>query len=322
MRRRILEIGNNSGVNPGQSKACDICFYDKTSDSLVIVDGDTWSVEAYPADVYTPIGVVVVPGSHDVYGDGSCGVMSLKPMNCDTPSAGGASEQRMYWGEYGVDILALSEFDQVPIGNTSNGIPTGQTTYAYLPNDKFNGIQCAHDTDAFYHSSPYVPSPYLTDGSRNPGYYQTSSPSSSSNALADFDGIGNTEKIITQRGTKDYNSWTPGRTTGADYPAASCCDMFHTEGTSQGDWYLPACGELGYMAPSFNKINDTIDKMRTAYGSSVGVELDDNNYRWSSTECSSVDARYVAMDDGYVGCGSKSNYPFCVRAWLRVGESE
>lgn len=321
MRRRILESGNAGGVNPSQSKACDICFYDKTADSLVIVDGDTWNVETYPVDRYTPIGIVVVPGYHDVYGDGSCGIMSLKPMNCSTPSTGGITSQGMYWGEYGTDISALSNFNKVPIGgNTSDGTPIYESGYCYLPSDGFNGAQCLHDTDAFYYkknSVDFGPSPYLTDGSRNPGYYQTSSPSSSSNALADFDGIGNTEKIITQRGTKDYNLWKPRELNEADYPAASCCDMFHTEGTFQGDWYLPSCGELGYIMPSFNKINDAIDKMRIEYGQSGGVKLDGNNYYWSSTECDSTITHYVDTRDGSIRKGYKNDY-YLVRAFLRI----
>ena len=319
-RRTLLKTTSGGGVDPIKSAPCDLCFYDRTTDSLIIVAGDAWNSSTYPSSRYVPIGVVVVPGSHNVYGDGSCGVMSLKPMNCDTPSTGGTSEQYMYWGVYGDDI-SLPNLNQVPTGNTSNGIPTGQTSYAYLPSDKFSGTQCAHDTDAYYYSSSYIPSPYLTDGSRNPGYYQTTSPSSSNNALADFDGIGNTAKIITQRGTKDYNSWKPGRTTEADYPAASCCDMFHTEGTQQGDWYLPACGELGYIMPPFNKINDAIGKMRTAYGSSVGVELDTNGYYWSSTEDSSNYARGVDAYGGSVGNYLK-DYNHYVRAWLRVGGGE
>ena len=266
--------------------------------------------------------MVVVPGIHNVYGDGSCGVMSLKPMNCDSPSTGGTSEQTMYWGGFG-DVISLPNLNKVPTGNTSNGIPTGQTHSAYLPSDKLSGTQCAHDTDAYYQGSSVtpIPSPYLTDGSRNPGYYQTTSPSSSDNALADFDGIGNTEKIITQRGIKDYNSWTPRSTTVEDYAAASCCDMFYTEGTSQGDWYLPACGELGYIMPPFNKINEAIEKLRTAYGSSVGVELDANKGYWSSTECGSVTARDVYTGSGYVYDDDKLNDGY-VRAWLRVGGGE
>ena len=297
----------------------DAVLYDRQADKLIIVPTTDDIGTKYPSDNYEPIGVVVIPASHDVYGTGECGVMSLKPMNCDTPSTGGTSEQSMYWGVNGTNISGLRDLDQVPTGNTSNGIPTGQASSAYLPSDKFRGTQCAHDTDVSYYNTSYtpIPSPYLTDGSRNPGYYQPSLPSSSDNALADFDGIGNTEKIITQRGTKDYNSWTPGRTTAADYPAASCCDMFYTEGTSQGDWYLPAFGELGYIMPPFNKINEVIDKMRTAYGSSVGVELSTDFSWWSSTEFSSNFARNVDTGDGAAYRNLKySNY--FVRAWLRV----
>ena len=309
------EPGSDS-KKASEAVAGDAVLYDETNDKLVIVDNT--KLEDY-TEGYTPIGVVVVPGNHDVYGDGSCGVMSLKAMNCDTPSTGGTSEQYMYWGGYGDDI-SLPNLDQVPNGNTSNGIPTGQISYAYLPSDKFSGTQCAHDTDAYYNSQSYIPSPYLTDGSRNPGYYQTSSPSSSSNALADFDGKGNTAKIITQRGTKDYNSWKPGRTTQADYPAASCCDMFYTDGTSQGDWYLPAMGELGYIMPPFNKINQAIANLRQAHGSSVGVELITNYGNWSSTGYSSYRARNVATSNGYVSYFDKGFGQY-VRAFLRVKDN-
>ena len=306
-----------------ETTAGDILLWDKTGLRKLFVSSDALS--SYPSDSYTPIGIVVVPASHDVYGDGSCGVMSLKPMNCDTPSTGSStSEQSMCWGVDGYDISALPNLNQAPyvdtgssVGNASSTL-VGQTDYPGLPSDKFSDVQCPHDTDAYYFVSSYqAPSPYLTDGSRNPAYYQTSSPSSPSNALADFDGIGNTAKIITQRGTKDYNSWTPGRTIEADYPAASCCDMFYTEGTSQGDWYLPACGELGYIMPPFNKINDAIDKMRTAYGSSVVMELNTGSYYWSSTEYSSNNARRVHTDSGVVYSFDK-HYNSHVRAFLKV----
>lgn len=297
------------------TKTGDVLLWDKTNQRKLFTSSDNLS--NYPADSYNPIGVVVVPGSHNVYGDGSCGVMSLKAMNCSTPSAGSTSEQSMYWGSYGTDISALPNLDQVPTGNTSNGIPTDETSYGYLPSDKFSGTQCAHDADAFYYTSSYIPSPYLTDGSRNPGYYQTSLPSSTNNALADFDGIGNTEKIIAQRGTKNYNSWKPGRTTPSNYPAASCCDMFYTEGTQQGDWYLPACGELGYIIPPFNKINQVIANMRTAYGSSVGVELLTYHKYWSSTEYSNNYTRYVDTFNGNINNLYKDNSGY-VRAFLKV----
>ena len=251
-------------------------------------------------------------------------------MTCKSPDSGSTSDQYMDWGGYGDDI-SLSNLNQVPTGNTSNGIPTGKTSNGWLPSDKLNGThnahQCAHDTDAYYSNfaaSP-IPSPYLTDGSRNPGYYQISSPSSTSNALADFDGIGNSQVLwdlaTSQSDWKTASSITNYPDSGY-YPAACCCWRYHTEGTSQGDWYLPACGELGYIMPPFNKINDAIGKMRTAYGSSVGVKLLTSGSYWSSTECSSNYTRSVHMSNGSVGSTLHKGTAGCVRAWLRVGGAE
>ena len=329
-RRTLLKTTSGGGVDPSKSAPCDLCFYDRTTDSLIIVAGYAWNRLTYPSSRYVPIGVVVVPGSHNVYGDSSCGVMSMKAMNCDSPDSGSTSNQYMYWGVQGTDISSLPNLNQAPIVGTisspgnSSGTITGQTNYPYMPSDWFNGKQCPHDTNARYYgaypSSSVAPSPYLSDGSRNPGYYQTTSPSSTSNCLADFDGRGNTDKIITQRGAKDYSSWAPGRTTAADYPAVSCCDMFYTEGTSQGDWYLPAMGELGYMMARLGAINEAISKMVTAYGTSYGVAAGNSAY-WSSSEDSSVAARLVYMNSGYVANYNKSS-DYYVRAFLRVGGSE
>ena len=314
-------------IEPSKAVAGDYCLYDKQADKLIIVQNDKLNVDNFPLTDYTPVGVVVIPGSHDVYGDGSCGVMSIKPMSCSTPTTGGTSEQYMYWGVFDTDITTLSNLDHFPyvgtgisVGDASSTV-VGQNSFVNLPSDKLNTIQCPHDTDAYYlstFSSTYqAPSPYLTDGTRNPAYYQTSSPSTTSNALADFDGVGNTKKIIAQRGTKDYSSWLPTYNTEADYPAASCCDMFYTDGTKQGDWYLPACGELGYIMPPFNKINQSIAALKSAYGGSVGVQLDSESCYWSSSEFSSMFASLVGTYDGYTDYGRK-NGAIHVRAFIRV----
>ena len=324
-----IKGGGVKTIAPSQSVACDICFYDKQKDKVVIVSQNDWSIENCPTEKYTPIGVVVVPGNHNVYGDGSCGVMSLKEMNYSTPDTGSTSYQYMYWGHYGSEITGLPNLNQTPTGNQANGLPTGQTngsptgqtSRAYLPSDKFSGTQCAHDTDAYYNSSPYAPSPYLTDGSRNPGYYQTTSPSSINNCLADFDGRGNSEILWDH--ARAQGDWKTASTitnkSGYYYlPAACCCWRYHTEGTQQGDWYLPAMGELGYIMPPFNKINVAITKMLNAYGESVGVQLNTSSYYWSSSDYSYAYARYLYMYNGLVNSNFKnlSNY---VRAFLRVG---
>lgn len=302
------------------TKAGDVLLWDKINQRKLFTSSDNLS--KYPAESYAPIGVVVIPASHNVYGDNSCGVMSLKEMNYKSPDSGSTSYRDMYWGGYEDDISSPILY-QVPTGNTSNGIPTGETSSAYLPSDKFSGTQCAHDTDVSYYNTSYtpIPSPYLTDGSRNPGYYQTTPPSSSNNALADFDGIGNSQVLwdlaTSQSSWKTASSITNNGDSGY-YPAACCCWRYHTEGTQQGDWYLPACGELGYIMPPFNKINDAIDKVRTIYGSSVGVTLNTHSGYWSSSEYDNNHARFVYTLHGYVNNSNKNNNRY-VRAYLRVG---
>lgn len=316
--KQIYPANNNNviEIQLADVVAGDICAFDGTNKRFFrFVDSGAKD----DIKKYTPIGVVVIPTSHDVYGTGECGVMSLKTMSCVTPSEGGISDQLICWGPNDTDISTLPNLNQIPFGNTPDGILTSMAPDAYLPSDLFSytNIQCTYDTDAYYYSSPYAPSPYLTDGSRNPGYYQTTAPSSSRNALADFDGKGNTQKIISQRGTKDYNSWKPTYNVGTDYPAASCCDMFYTIGTNQGDWYLPACGELGYIMPPFKKINNAINNIRTAYDSSIGVELGINRSWYSSTEADSYWARSISED--YGACQYNKLAGLLVRAFLRIG---
>ena len=331
MRRRTFLTLGNEGIDVSKAVACDICLYNKTTQKLVIVESSKFSASEYPSSNYSPVGVVVIPGSHDVYGDGSCAVMSLKNMSYETPDTGSTSSQAIYWGQYKVDISTLTNYTDVVSLGTLNSTPQttvqGTKNYGRLPSDNgFTGYQCPHDTDTNYYGDTsssycYIPSPYLTDDTRNPMYYQTSSPSSTANAFSDFDGVGNT-KILTDLAIKQTNWKTASTITnngGSGYsPAACCCWRYHTEGTKQGDWYLPAMGELGYIMPKLKKINQAISTITTAYGSTVGVQVGDYLGYLSSSEYSTNLARYVDIAIGNVYYGNKDFDSF-VRAFLRIG---
>ena len=329
-RRTIVTHGTEyKTVNWGKlipsPSSGDICLYKKSTQKLLIVEASKFNTTEYPSSGYSPVGVVVIPSSHNVYGDSSCGVMSLKEMNYNTPDSGSTSYQYMYWGQ-GKDISNMTNYDVVcHVGNNGsvNEAVQGTTDYAYLPSDKFTTVQNPYDTDTYFKyndSDYYIPSPYNEDDTRNPAYYQTASPSSSSNAMSDFDGVGNTTKLINlatgQSGWKTASSITNNSSSGYS-PAACCCWRYHTEGTKQGDWYLPACGELGYIMSKFNKIQQTISTLTSAYGSSVGVQLIESNGYWSSSEYNSNYARYVGTGNGTV-YGNLKNYIYYVRAFLRV----
>ena len=319
MRRRTLSL-QKEGVDGSTATPLSVIFANKNDGSLVIVESEEWSTSSYPASTFEPIGIVVIPGEHGVLksskGKNQCGVMSIVPMDCDTPTNGGTSEQAMFWGQ-STSISAMTSYNQVvvtesDISNEASGFSSSSN--AYIPRQgSVGGIPKRN-------SYPYAPSPYIGLDYKSGGYNESYGTvkfdtSSNHNCLADFDGRGNTDKILAQRGPHDYSSWKPTFNTQASYPAASCCDMFYTAGTKQGDWYLPAAGELGYIIPRFYDINDTIGKLNTAYG--VGVQLSTNVGYQSSSQHSSSYAYGVYTSGGKVDKHSKNSYTR-VRAFMRL----
>ena len=297
----------------------DLVLWDGTK--KIVVLGDDYTTDTFPTSAYTPIGVVVIPASHNVHGDGIPTMMSLVNMSCNTPESGSTSNQSMLWGDYGTDISSLPNLNQVAYvgtGTTIGDTIIGTSAYTYLSSDAFDTVANPYDEGTGYYSGDtsyrQSPSPYVTGGGRNPLYYQTTSPSSTANCLADFDGRGNTDKILAQRGDKDYSTWKPGNNTEADYPAASCCDIFHTVGTNQGDWYLPSAGEFGYVIARFNAINNSINKLPSDVNK-VDVA---SSYFWSSSEYSSDHARGLGTNDGSVYRYYKHSNGYYVRAFAPV----
>lgn len=302
IRLMMAQGGGGTGIPSSEAIVGDVCMYGISEGKLIIVND--WDASKYPIDKYPPIGVVVVPGSHGHYEGGKCAIMSLNEMNCDTPQIGANSPQNMYWGVYGEDIASLPNLDQVPYvgsnGNVGDNV-IGQRDNAYLPSDHslFNKVANPYDTKTkYYNSSYYIPSPYNNDGTFNPNYSLITSPSSTANCLADFDGYNNTKKILEVRGSKDYSSWKPTYNNQSDYPASSCCDMYSTVGTNQGEWYLPSTGELGYVQVRIQAINDTISKLISAgvtNASTVSLDL-----YWSSSEHSMYYAMQIRFFNGFI----------------------
>ena len=327
-----------AGVKPSDSQAGDILFYNKSTDKLLIVNGKEWSIEQYPIDSYTPVGVVAVPGYHDVYGDGSCGVVSLVNMSTKTKN-GTTGQSFIEFGQYGVSTPQLNNFDCINLIANQAFPPSTDATVveikiggAFMPSDSFSVMQCTHDKNAYYDSqtkSDYSPSPYLTNGERNESYYHSDLEWNERNCLQDFNGLENTN-VWCSIATKD-NDWLNSdniKDSGEDgySPAACCCWRYHTEGTNQKEWYLPSSGEMGYVLARLKLINDTIDNIiSTNYTNIESVHIDNTSYSdyWCSTNYNNMYARFIRFESGFMNNAiKKNNNNFQrVRAFLRINEN-
>lgn len=294
-RRRLFSNLNTQSLQVG-----DYYFYSVTLDSIIPVKKEEWSIGLYPAAEYMPIGVVAIPPSHNIYGNNKGAIISIKSMDYSSPNEGSSTNRTMYIGQYGVNT-GLTQYVGFPItsndsSSTLTGFDTGYTTLlaCQYMDSSATKKSCLHDTNAFYsYSSEFnlAPSPYLTNGMRNSKYYQTTSPSQSTNYLSDYSGYENTQRLIelatSQSEWQSSSTIINNRNSGYS-PAACCCYKFRTAGTQGGEWYLPSMGELGYIIARAEVINDSIQTMINNYANKgmndeVGVTMSTSYALWSST---------------------------------------
>ena len=264
---------------PPPSAAGDIVYY--KDGSLKTVSYTNWKTE-----LGTPVGVITIPEGFAP--DGKARMVALSGQT-----------SKMWCPSSAYTDTRLTNYNRVPTTDNAGATTTGSAEYAYLPSDKFTGTVSYVDPGTQYSgtSRTMIPSPYLTvDGKNepNPAYYQEIS--GYNNALSDFNGLENTQTLV------ELDS--------ANYQAANHC-WTYSDGVSTTQWYLPACGELGYMIPRFKEI-------QAGLAAVSAVQLDSSYYYWSSSECSSNYAYYVGTNDGYVSNNrSKSNNGYA-RPWAVV----
>ncbi len=328
-----------TGIATSAAKVGDIIFYNKGRKKHICVEIEDVNATDYPLNRYIPVGVIVIPYSHNVYGTQEVGVMSLKHMSSNDPKNGTSNSENDYsdsagthlgWGPTNSSITGIDEYGQaVYIGSSTSpggASPTakGLAEFPYLPSDYFSAKQNPHDTNTYWATTSsdyvYAPSPYQTNGSRNAVYYQTTSPAAG-NLLADFDGRGWSNLLLKARGQRDYSTWLPGMKVGADYPAASCCDMFAPAGFNQGDWYLPSLAELGYWIARYMVIESSITILKNTYGDDIAAANITASFTFSAYN-SSIDRGFysrgiVSSDEGRVSGNTKTTgYP--TRAYTRM----
>ena len=292
----------------------DIALYDNTTDSIITIHGYDYNATSYPKNRYTPIGIVIVPKSHD--DNGKTHIMSLNYMRYDTPKTGG-DYQNMDWGLYTDTIEGLELKRYAPYINQESTTEFGDTqtingwcdvtlSNDYFPSDSFTALTNPFTKNQGYYNSTnhyYIPSPYDKNMKKNPIFFTENPTSGQPSCLLNMDGKGETAKILAQLATNIGNEdWKQGETItnesdSTSAPAAQCCWMYSTVGTNQGDWYLPTIGELAYVCARQKEINASITQINSVLGNTDAKTLS-TSYIWSSSSPNTHFALVLTFGDG------------------------
>lgn len=259
----------------------DLVLRNLVTGQIIIIDKDMPDktiASLYPPGTYYPLAVVAVPGTHNCYGDGSCGAVSLMNMSVETPEAGinqGADSAAMqsYEGE---------EFFFPTVLNPGLRKYDGQIGY-FIASDYYTGV-ISDDGVAHYYPNyfmayqSWIPSPYTS--TQGP-YKATYGPGT------DFDGIYNSNALLSViagygNWKKDwlYDSWSRQYNESlfwAFFPAIVCW-RYCPGGTYQGQWYCPAFGEVLYLTARAKLIDSSIQKLISIYGNDKGVSIESSGY--------------------------------------------
>lgn len=286
-----------------------------TAGEITLVEYENFIKTDFDTTTFTPIAVLVIPKSHTR--DGKCRGMSLRYMDFATPEDGGNNNTKtMMWGVTGTN-LPLTDFSSATTGNVPLGGTLGVTANPYIPSDDFSGDASEVDKvggfsiSRYAGTTPYAPSPYGENGSANSQWWEGAS-NNQIQANTDMNGEANTAAIISAVSSSSASGVLipdSGAITNAqeNYPAAVCCYRFKGAGYTDHSWYLPACGELGYMVARQKAINDSLTAIKEKYGTSVATVLTKTTYHWTSTEYSATNARYFLPSSGFLYYGYKGN---------------
>lgn len=325
----VTLVENEIIINPvSEAWFGDIVYFDKRDGKYKYSTKGAYQEGYRHIAQLVPIGVVAVPGKYTP--DGVLRIVSLVNMSVKTPNSGtiadGSSnvetnkaDMSMYWGGNGID-LGLKNYTTVNKVNPLTGEGTGTTDWMRIPGNipslsgyvdpvsghKYYYKNYVNDPTVTDGEDRFGPSPFLADRSKNPAYFD------SERATGDLNGAANSKVIleaVTEENWKTKSTLTNGYAAG-NYPAAESCWRYMTDGTQQGQWYLPACGELAFLWAERDAINNSIIAIQsTGLARAYRLPTGGTTYGewcWSSSECTSTLARHVYLVIGYVHHGGKS----------------
>jgi len=206
-----------------------------------------------------------------------------------------------------VGVVAMSQTDDVISG------PTGEITFMglnWLSKTSPDSGQPTEQAMEWGYSNFDIPE--LTN-------YETSG-----TAITDMNGKANTQAVLNYA-TAQTDWRTASAITFADeagyYPVFECAWRYHTSGTVQGDWFVPACGQLYFLQNN----DEELAKLNSGFRAiGAGLFVLQGKQRGTSTEKSDKDA-WFSTGSGFFNSRIKSEWvgyfrirPYCSKLITRI----
>ena len=103
--------------------------------------------------------------------------------------------------------------------------------------------------------------------------------------------------------------------TQAAFASFAAVNRFRTNGTNQGDWYLPSKGELSLYQSNYDDINAKIQAIKNASSSIVDTV---NGIQWSSTESETNFSSWELGNNGSFSSYSSRGNSYGVRGMIAL----
>ena len=199
-----------------------------------------------------------------------------------------------------VGVVAMPQADDAILG------PTGEITFMGL-----------NYLDASRPDTGVMTSIIITWGYNKFDIPELTNYSNSGTAITDMNGKVNTQAIL-QYATAQTDWRTASAITTTNeagyYPVFECAWRYHTSGTIQGDWYIPATGQQHKI--NFEKISDSlalIGRARIA-GNTLFFSSTEN----SNSNCWGIDPSTVNIRTTPKNGGAGRAMPYCSKLMTRI----
>lgn len=212
-----------------------------------------------------------------------------------------------------VGVVAMPQADDAILG------PTGEITFMGL-----NWLDYGHPDTGVKRNGNTVGT--VKWGYDNFDIPELTNYSSTGAAITDMNGKANTQAVL-QYATAQTNWRTDSAITNTNqegnYPLFECAWRYHTSGTSQGDWYVPALGQVYYLynnttaLSQLNSANTILGVGDYAFTGDTGTNIGSSNevnatQAWNWWGKSSFKDTHKTFENDF------STRPFCSKLMTRI----